>query len=198
MFPEVLETQRLRLEKFCRENVSPYELHRVLGPDTSEIFRYVSSSPYATAKEAYDDLRESERMWDEREKARYVIRPRQTEDGAGEVAGVTSLKCMWGKRTGRLGIKLRKPFWGRGYSEERADALIQLAFEELDLEIVSAGYQEDNQKSKRAIEKYIEKYGGSYDGVLRNWVPVDGEVHDLHRYTVSREEYFEAVDEESS
>ena len=95
----------------------------------------------------------------------------------------------WDRRTGTLGTWLRKPFWGRGYSGERAAALLELAFGYLDLELVSAGYLSGNENSRRAIEKYVERFGGRYDGILRNWVPMDGAVRDLHRYTVTREQW---------
>jgi RimJ/RimL family protein N-acetyltransferase len=70
---------------------------------------------------------------------------------------------------------------------------MELAFDRLDLELATAGYQEGNEKSKRAIEKYVEVCGGQYDGVLRNWVPMGEEIDDLHRYTVTCEQWSEAT-----
>jgi len=84
---------------------------------------------------------------------------------------------------------LRKPFWGRGYSGERAMALMKLAFDRLDLEIFSPAHFDGNENSRRAIEKYVDRVGGRYEGVLRNWVPDGDEVHDLRRYSVSQEEW---------
>ena len=92
-----------------------------------------------------------------------------------------------------MGMWLRKPFWGRGYSGERAAALLEVAFERLDLELVAVDHQAGNEKSERAIRKYVEAHGGQYDGVLRNWVPMDEGVDDLHRYTVTREQWTEAT-----
>lgn len=71
---------------------------------------------------------------------------------------------------------------------------MELAFEGLDLELVGAAHQDGNEKSERAVEKYAEAHGGQYDGVLRNWIPKDDEVRDIHRYTVSREQYRDATD----
>jgi RimJ/RimL family protein N-acetyltransferase len=109
------------------------------------------------------------------------------------LAGTTNLHFDWGRRTAELGIWLRKPFWGRGYSGERAAALLELAFERLDLELVGASHQDGNEQSRRAIEKYVERFGGQYDGLLRNFVPRGDEVRDLHRYTISQEQYREAT-----
>ncbi len=58
------------------------------------------------------------------------------------------------------------------------------------------GHLPANTQTKRAIEKYMDKYGGQYEGCLRNWLPEDDSVKDMHRYTVSQAEWQEAVGEE--
>jgi RimJ/RimL family protein N-acetyltransferase len=47
----------------------------------------------------------------------------------------------------------------------------------------------DNEKSRRAIEKYVEAHGGRCEGRLRNWVPYGDEVADEYRYTITQDEY---------
>jgi RimJ/RimL family protein N-acetyltransferase len=115
---------------------------------------------------------------------------------ADELAGTTNLHFDWDRRSAELGIWLRKPFWGRGYSGERAAALLELAFDLLDLEVVGASHQDGNEQSRRAIEKYVERFGGQYDGLLRNFAPKGDEVRDLHRYTISKEQYQNAVEQD--
>ncbi|WP_247003819.1 GNAT family N-acetyltransferase [Halosolutus gelatinilyticus] len=201
MFPERIETDRLRLERLCHENADVFELYDCFadrhGDGLDEVFEYVPQTPYQTVMDAREQIANAEERWAEREGAEYVVRPRAGEGGAGELAGITGLTCQWERRTGQLGLILRKPFWGRGYSGERAAALMGLAFERLDLELVTAGHNDGNEKSKRAIETYIEAHGGQYDGVLRNWVPMGDAVADLHRYTVTRGQYYDAVGERS-
>lgn len=46
-----------------------------------------------------------------------------------------------------------------------------------------------NERSERAIQKYVERFGGRREGTLRNYVPFDEGPHDAVRYTVSRTEY---------
>lgn len=195
MFPSEIETDRLRLVRLCRETVPARELYRWMGrgaPDVEEISEYTIWDPHRTMKETHEYLVDVEEKWEERAQATYAIYPRSGEDGAGEFAGSANLDVGWEKRTGGLGVWLRKPFWGRGYSGERAAALMDLAFEGLDLELVGASYQDGNERSKQAVEKYVEAHGGQYDGILRNWIPKDDEVRDLHRYTISREQYRES------
>jgi RimJ/RimL family protein N-acetyltransferase len=202
LFPTVIETDRLRLERLCRENLPTLDLYehvRVGAPAIDEITRYVTWDPHPTPKVTRDFLADTERAWDDGERAEYVVRPRQGEDGAGEFEGLGGLRVEWDKRTGTLGTWLRKPFWGRGYSGERAGALMRLAFDRLDLELVAVEHHLGNDKSRRAIEKYVDRYGGQCDGVFRNHlIDLDGTVHDAVRYTVSHDQWREAVGDAST
>lgn len=158
------------------------------------MFEYWDSSPHETVKETHDYIDEGEQLWDDAEGAKYVIRPKAGEDGAGVIAGTTGLYPHWEKRYANLGILLDRRFWGRGYSGERADAMLELAFGRLDLELVVAAHIDGNEKSRRAIRKYVDRYDGQYEGLLRNWLSLDDSVADVHRYTISREEYLEAAE----
>ena len=193
MFPEYIETERLTFERISHDSVDASRLHELYsdGDDTEEMFEYWDSPPHETVKETYDYIDEAERLWDDIEGAKYVIRPK---DGEGVIAGTTRLYPDWEKRSANLGILLDKRFWGRGYSGERADALLSVAFDRLELELVVAVYIDGNEKSRRAIEKYVERYGGQYEGFLRNQIPLTDTVADVHRYTISLEEYLQATD----
>ena len=195
MFPEAMETERLLLKRFSRENFDALDLYPHYSPRHSETIEleteHLTSEPHATPKETWDLLVDAEEKWDEAEHAIYAVVPKEGEDGAGEFAGTASLNPEWERRSALTGLWLREPFWGRGYSGERAMALMALAFDRLDLELLSPGYLDGNEQSKRAIEKYVDRFGGQYDGVLRNWVPFDDEVRDLHRYTILREQWEE-------
>lgn len=52
-----------------------------------------------------------------------------------------------------LGYWLGKPFWGRGYMPEAAEALLCYGFEALGMTAVWCAYYEGNAKSKRVQEK---------------------------------------------
>ena len=187
MFPQALETDALVLNQLCEEQVDVFDLYDLFaegGEGTEDVFEYVPQEPYTSVKEARDQLVEAETSWDEAESAQYAI---YTTDDA--LAGYTGLFLEWERRTGRLGFILAKPYWGQGYAGECALALTALAFDRLDLELVAIGYEEGNERSKRAIEKFIDSVGGQYDGVLRSWTPIGDKVADHHRYTVTQEQY---------
>jgi RimJ/RimL family protein N-acetyltransferase len=131
MFPTEIETERLRLVRCCRDNISALELYEYMredAPHMDEISEHVIWEPHRTVKETDEYLDELEEEWESRKQATYVVYPRAGEDGAGEFAGLANMRFAWDRKTGGPGIWLRKPFWGRGYSGERAAALMQLAF----------------------------------------------------------------------
>lgn len=94
----------------------------------------------------------------------------------------------WNRRTATLGTWLRKPFWGQGYSGERAARMLELAFDRLDLELVAVTHDPENDNSRRAIEKYVDRFGGRKEGRIRNDVVIDGQPHESIRYSIARKE----------
>ncbi|HKL30031.1 MAG TPA: GNAT family N-acetyltransferase, partial [Natrialbaceae archaeon] len=118
LFPATIETERLRLQKFDREMVDTLDLYEVMGrSETIEAeTRYLAMEPHDTPNDAREMIVGAAEQWDDAESAIYAIRPREGEDGAGEIAGTTNLAILWDRREARPGIMLRKPFWGRGYS----------------------------------------------------------------------------------
>ena len=192
MFPERIETDRLVLERLSTETVDPVAYYEICSsdPEIEAVTEYVPWDPHATPKETLAFLESREAAWSERTSAEYVVRPREPEPGVGEIAGACGLGIDWEKRTGELGIWLRKRFWGRGYSGERAAVLLELAFDRLDLELVAVPVRVDNDRSIRAVEHYVDRFGGSRDCLLRNWWTrtVDEPV-DAVRYTITRTDY---------
>ncbi|WP_327052613.1 GNAT family N-acetyltransferase [Halomicrococcus gelatinilyticus] len=192
MFPERIETDRLVLEALTHETVDLFEFygHCSTGaPHIDEVTEHLTWDPHRTPKETKDFVEAREQARADAEGSEYVIRPKDGEDGAGEIAGMTGIDVDWDRRTATFGTWLRKRFWGRGYSGERAAALMDVAFDRLDLEVVVVDHFAGNEKSRRAIEKYVERFGGDHDGLLRNWYPAGDEVRDVHRYSITREQW---------
>ncbi|WP_254536232.1 GNAT family N-acetyltransferase [Halomarina litorea] len=195
MFPHTVETERLRLERLTTDDTRAlYEHTRAGAPHIDEITRHVGWEPHATPKATHDFVTAMEEGWEKRENATYVVRTREGEPLAGEVGGTTGLGFEWDRRRGTLGLWLREPLWGRGYSGERAGALLELAFEHLSLEVVAVTHDPENEQSRRAIEKYVDRFGGRREGTERNALAnPDGSVGDAVRYSVSCEEWCEAT-----
>jgi ribosomal-protein-alanine N-acetyltransferase len=195
MFPERIETDRLVLERLSIDHLFElYEHKKTTAPGIEEITRYVTWSPDRSLNETREFIEQQNKQWNDGKGATYLIRLGETEDDAGSFAGIASLSVDWNRRTGTFGTWLRKEFWGRGYSGERAGALLNLAFDRLDLEVVSVGHHPDNEQSERAVQKYVETHGGRREGHLRNNIAFnDGSVHDEIRYSITQEEYQDAT-----
>ena len=213
MFLDRILTDRLRLDRHAAgrrarrtrarrrrrsETIADECTHLNWAPhETPKESAHPNWAPHETPKESADVLQSFRDGWTGRENAVYAVYPRAGEDGAGKYAGNTGLRVDWEHRTGTLGIWLREPFWGRGYSGERARALAAFAFERLDLDVLAVTAIPENERSIRAITKYVDAMGGREEGTIRNGLAdADGEVHDVRWFSVTREEYVAAADGE--
>lgn len=194
LFPTRIESDRLRLVKAATA-IDPLDAYEHWGESDTieEETRFLGWGPHTSPKQSRDALDSFASGWEDGSEAIYAIIPRDGEEGAGELAGTAMLFPKWEYRWAALGIWLRKPFWGRGYSGERAGALLQLAFDRLDFDVVVAEHEPENDQSKRAIEKYVERYSGEFDGVFRNWLTGDDGPVDIHRYSIPKANWLDAV-----
>ncbi|PSP51452.1 GNAT family N-acetyltransferase [Halobacteriales archaeon QH_3_68_24] len=199
LFPDRIETERLVLEPLTTETVDALDLYehvRVGAPHVDEVTEYLTWDPHETPKETVEFVEGVTEKREAGEGATYLIRPRGGEQGAGEFAGLAGLSVDWRTQTATLGTWLRKPFWGRGYSGERAAALIEVAFERLDLEAVVVTVHEGNEKSRTAVSRYVEAHGGRREGLLRNYhAGQDDTPVDVYRFTIAQAEYEGAAGE---
>jgi RimJ/RimL family protein N-acetyltransferase len=192
MFPTSFETERLRFERFSSDNVDARELYDLVSRRSNTIAtetEYLPWDPVRTVADAAERIKRYERQWESRERAEWLIRPKPNEDGAGSVAGSTGLLFRWDRNCALPAIWLREPYWGRGYAGERADALLRIAFEELDLGVVAIPVHGENERSRRAVETYVERHGGRYEGRLRNHAARSDGPADHHRFSIARHEY---------
>ena len=196
MFPERIETDRLMLEQLTMDDLFEVYKHANYEAEAiDEITRYVTWSPHRSLKETREMIAQQEESWDDGDGATFAIRPKETEENAGEFGGMTGIHIDWDCCTAGFGLWLRKPLWGRGYSAERAAALFDLAFERLDLDLVAVSHDPANEKSEHAIKKYVESHGGQREGHLRKTIPFqDDSVHDEVRYSITQDEYRVATD----
>jgi RimJ/RimL family protein N-acetyltransferase len=98
--------------------------------------------------------------------------------------------CSLGKwdpvyRSAKMGYCLDDVAWGQGFATEAANALLQWAFETLDLNRVQAETDTRNTASGRVLEKL----GFVHEGTLREDCIVDGEVSDSSVYGLLRREW---------
>jgi ribosomal-protein-alanine N-acetyltransferase len=85
------------------------------------------------------------------------------ERESGALAGAIGLHLELAHNRAELGYWIGKPFWGRGYATEAAEAMIGFGFEVLGLNKIHAAHFTKNAASARVIEKV----GMTFEGHLR-------------------------------
>jgi ribosomal-protein-alanine N-acetyltransferase len=100
-------------------------------------------------------------------------------DGETEIIGWAGLQYLPELDETEVGFLLARPFWGKGYATEAAQASLHLGFTDLDLDYIIALVHPDNLASQRVIEKC----GMAYQYSIRLWGI------DLMRFRVSRHEF---------
>lgn len=186
MFPATIETDSLELRRLAPDSVDVFELYELFAAgteSTTAVFEHIPQEPFDTPKDAHDWLVDAAEEWDGGESARYGVH------ADGELVGTAGLNTVWEHRLGSLGVILDRPHWGQGYATECAEALTTLALDRLDLDLVTIGYDEGNERSKAVIERFVDRYGGQYDGVRRNGTVRGDEVVDTYDYSVTSEQY---------
>ncbi|WP_227352882.1 GNAT family N-acetyltransferase [Haladaptatus salinisoli] len=196
IFPERIETDRLVLERIPSESTDVFELYDLCSTDSwrTDATEHMPWFRFRTLSDAARFVEHAESQWNDRETARYTVRPKSGEDGAGELAGLAAFGPEWDERRAGSGIVLAKRFWGRGYGRERARAMVELTFERFDLDAYYTTVAAGNERSRRMIESYVEAFGGRHEGLLRQYKSrPNGDVTDQHRYSITREEYESAT-----
>lgn len=174
--PHRIETDRLGLHRAHPDNVDVDRLHALFADADADVFALCGWDGHAdeSETEAYLDRRTAE--WNAGRRFEYVVEA-DGEDGHCE-----------------FGLWLRRDHWNRGFAGEQADATVHASFEHLDAPYVVVGCLPGNDRSRRAIEGFIERYGGAYYGspptTSRQRRASDGPgVVPHHEWVVTREQY---------
>jgi RimJ/RimL family protein N-acetyltransferase len=157
MFPYRIKTDRLILEKPEVEPDFVYNLHSICSGESSEkITDLISWSPHSNLDQTKEVVEKWSNEFDTFENLNYKMILKDT----GEFIGMGGISTCWSKNYGQLGCWIKPEYWGNGLSGERADALIELAFDYFGLNYLIIRVDEDNEKSISSISKYIDKYNG--------------------------------------
>lgn len=87
----------------------------------------------------------------------------------------------WGEGSAELGYWIAEEYWGNGYATESSKALIEHAFNDLDVKKIYATYRTENIRSKRVLEKlgfryYTEMQNENYLGEIFNEIAMKLEI----------------------
>jgi ribosomal-protein-alanine N-acetyltransferase len=195
LFPKQIETDRLLFDRLCHDMVDLFEFYEFTMRDDwqGDATEHMPWFRFQRLDQVAGFIDKAEQEWTEHDTARYLLRSKE-EDGT--IIGTTAFGPEWETRRAGSGIVLAQRYWGREYGLERASAFIELTFERYDLDAYYTTCAAHNEPSRRMIEKYVERYSGQHEGLLRQHSPrPSGDVTDQHRFTILREEYEEATKE---
>lgn len=173
-----LHTARLRLRPFTDADMDVlFALH-----SSAYVLRYWDAPPWSEPARAERFISACRQMADEGTGARLAMD--RSSDGAFiGWCGLTRWNPVY--RSASLGYCLSDAAWGHGYATEAARALLQWAFDTLDLNRVQAETDTRNLASARVLEKV----GFVREGTLREDCVVNGEVSDSWVFGLLRREW---------
>lgn len=175
---EDIMTPRLRL---CIPNDRHVELlPRVLNDP--EIERNTLSIPYPFTRDDAVKAIEKFTSWVARDIGQ--VRMVELRDNS-ELIGTVGLEFHDGKRRGELGYVIGRPWWGRGYVTEAAQAMIDYGFQEVGFEQITAHAMVHNPASSRVLQKLRFQS----EGVIRGACRKHDRAIDADGYSMSREQW---------
>ncbi len=174
----VLETERLRLRPFTLDDEAAV-FALVSDP---EVARFVRFEAHRTPAETRAFLELVERYYRRGEPFGWAIARREDDRLIGSCGFVSR---AGERKSAEIGYWLGKPYWGKGYAAEAAQALVRFGFEQMGLERVEAKCFLENRSGRRVIEKL----GMKLEGTDRSEM-IKGSYPELRLYSIARHEWF--------
>ncbi|MBK6314111.1 MAG: GNAT family N-acetyltransferase [Blastocatellia bacterium] len=169
---------RVRLRWLTLADVD--DLFAVFGDP--EVMRYWSCPAFENRDEARELVDEIHRFFSEKSLFQWGIEHLES----GRIIGTCTLaEVSERNRRAELGFALGRSSWGHGYSAEAVTALLDFAFQTLDLHRVEADADPRNDSSIRLLERL----GFVREGTLRERWLVGGEVQDSAFFGLLRREW---------
>ena len=173
-----LSTERLHLRPFTEaDGEALFALQ-----SNARVLRYWDSPPWTDRSRIDRFLATCRQLAEEGTGARLVM------EGAADgvfVGWVSFSRWNPDHRSASLGYCLTEAAWGHGYATEAAGAILEWAFDTLDLNRVQAEVDTRNPASARVLEKL----GFVREGTLRQDCIVDGDVSDSWVFGLLRQDW---------
>lgn len=169
-----LETERLTLRNWLKSDVSHYM--RLAEDVGYNCFAPPGRFLVRSTEEAQERLRERIALFDEHRLGKFPVFLKST----GEFIGTCGIEPfeLEGRTEVELGYRLCLKYWGHGYGQEAANAILQYGFNAVDRKRILAFVLPQN----RASVKILENLGFEY---LRDFMHYDL-AHRLYDYPQTR------------
>lgn len=173
-----IETERLRLRHL--EESDTNSLFEIFSDE--EAMRFWSWTPFKERAQAAKLLADIHENFRQKSHFQWGIALRADD----QVIGTTTLfRFDDQSRRAELGYILNRRFWGRGYAGEALSALLDFAFDELNLNRLEA----DIEPRNAASVKTVERLGFQKEGLLRERWIVEGETQDTAFYGLLKRDW---------
>jgi [ribosomal protein S5]-alanine N-acetyltransferase len=173
-----LQTARLLLRPFDKADTDALFALQ----SNPQVVRYWDSPPWREHVRAERFIAACKQMEEDGTGARLVI---ETHSDGLFIGWCCLVSWNPDYRSATLGYSLTDKAWGHGFATEASGALLQWAFNALDLNRVQAQTDTRNMASARVLEKL----GFKREGELREDCVVEGEVSDSWVYGLLRREW---------
>jgi RimJ/RimL family protein N-acetyltransferase len=173
-----IDATRIRLRLITEDDVDA--IYRIFSHP--EVMRYWSTPPLADRAAALQLVNEIHEGFRRQAALKWGI-ARRTDD---QIIGTTTLfNLNFDNRRCELGYGLDRAEWGKGYMREALHALLDYAFNVLELHRIEADVDPRNMNSIRTVEKL----GFQREGYLRERWQVNGEIQDALFFGLLRPEW---------
>ena len=147
-----------------------------------EVVKYYGMDPFQELAQAENMVRHFKNNFDTKRGMRWAIINNQDNRFVGTI-GLNNLAL--GMKKAEIGFEIHPDFWRRGITSEALHAVLDYAFEDLDLHRMGAVTFLANDASIGLLKKR----GFSEEGKLRSYLFQNGQSHDALVFSLLREEW---------
>ena len=173
---KLLETTRLVLRDWQQSDLNDFFAY-ASKPNIGPAAGWPAHTCIATTQQILDSFIKGQEVW--------AITDKQSHRVIGSI-GLHPDEHRKNPNCRMIGYILDDQYWGKGLMKEAAEAVLDYAFNDLSLELISVYHYPFNQQSKRVIEKC----GFTYEGTMRHaLIHFDKGVIDSCCYSMTKEEF---------
>ncbi len=173
-----IQTERLTLRPFTNDDAP--ETQRLAGDRDIASTTMLIPHPYPDGA-AEEWLSTHQESFDNGTGVTFAI----TSNDGGSLIGAIGLGINSEHKHAEIGYWIGKPFWGNGYATEAAAAVLDYAFNTLDLNRIFAHHFARNPASGKVMQKIGMKREGFFPQHVRKWDAYE----DIQHYGILRTDY---------
>ena len=176
---KTLETDRLVLRRFCREDAQAMYDNWARDP---EVTKFLSWPCYKSIEDAHSILKIWGKSYEQPDFYQWAIVLKDLGQPIGSIS-VVNLDAR--VDMAEIGYCIGKPWWGRGIVPEATKAVMKYLFEEVGMQRLEVGHDPENTASGGVIRKC----GFTYEGTFRRRIRSNRGITDVAWYSMLKEEY---------